>query len=104
MEAGQQFIAECCHWDDALKRHLVCSRWYFAEVRKEIVPNYHGGYWELADDVERRVSWEAKYRGEERGITEDHAGEKYARWDCPWCLGEAKPIPAPRIAPRDDAA
>lgn len=92
------YIDTHCHFDEALKRHLVCSGFYFAKIKGEIVPNKFLGTWELADSVLRDMPWHAKYYAGERGNFEDHSGECYARFDCPYCGGETEPIPAPRIA------
>ena len=99
---AREYIAEQCHWDPALKRHLLCSRWFFAKVRREVVPNTYGGYWEFAEGPERTMTWKAKYYAEARGIYDDHTGERYALHDCPFCGGEteAPRRDEPRILPR----
>lgn len=97
--ARHEYIADICSYDEGLKRHLVCAAFYFARLKLEIIPSKYLGCWVMADGVERRVSWQAKYYGEERGIVDDHSGEPYQRHDCPYCGGETEPIPVPRIAP-----
>ena len=97
-EDPQQYIDSYCHFDDALQRHLVCSGFFYAKVRGEIVPNKYMGTWVMPDSVPRDMSWSAKYYAGERGDFEDHTGDYYALWDCPFCGGITCPIPAPRIA------
>ncbi len=95
---GNQYIDYYCHFDDVLKKHLVCSEFFFAKTAGEIIPDHNLGCWVLVNDVKRSMDWKAKYYSRERGQPEvDHTDEKYQRWDCPWCSGEAEPIPLRRI-------
>ena len=87
-----------CHYDPALKKHLVCPAFYFAEKTGEIVPNRITGTWELPASFARYMTWDAKHNAEQRGMTDDHSGDHYQLWDCPWCGGETTEIPRPRIA------
>ena len=93
-----QYIDTFCHFDEALKRHLVCSEFFFAKLKNEIIPNKFLGTWVIPDSPQRDMPWHSKYYAGERGNYEDHSGEPYARWDCCFCGGETEPIPAPRIA------
>lgn len=93
-----QYIDYWCHWDAELKRHLVCSDFFFAKLKGEIVPSKYLGTWMEVGSVPRDMSWSAKYYAGERGEFEDHTGDNYSLFDCPFCGGETEPIPMPRIA------
>lgn len=86
MDDGQHFIDYECRFDAPLGRHLMCSRFYFARARKEIIPNYKLGCWVMPSDPLRTARFEAT-----QSSGEDHRGEDYQRWDCPFCGG-----PTPR--------
>lgn len=94
-----QFIDHFCHWDDALKRHMVCSEFYFAQLKEEIVPDKYLGTWVIPGSAPRTMSFAAKWAAyqQDRDV-DDHSGDLYSHWDCPFCGGEACPIPVPRIA------
>lgn len=100
-EEPAQLIDHFCHYDEGLKKHLVCAEFYFALAKNEIVPSKYLGTWMIPDSVPRDMSWAAKYYAGERGDFEDHTGDNFALWDCPFCGGESRPIPAPRIAQAD---
>lgn len=87
MDDGRQLIDWLCHWDVALKRHLMCSRFYFARARKEIVPNYRLGCWVMPSDPLRTSRFEAT-----QSSGQDHRSEDYQRWDCPWCGGPTSAV------------
>ena len=101
-EDPTEYIDSYCHWDDALKRHLICSAFYFAKLKNEIVPSRYLGCWVIPDSIPRDMTAMAKYYAGERGIEDDHSGELYQWHDCPWCGGIAENIPAPRIAGTDE--
>lgn len=93
-----------CHYDESLKHHLVCAPFFFAKVRGEIVPNKGDGCWEIPGSVQRSMSWKAKFHAEGRGAFEDHSGDLYSLFDCPWCGGELEPVAVERPSfPRNDA-
>lgn len=106
MDDGQQYVDWFCHFDDALKRHLVCASFYFACVKNEIIPNRDDGYWEIPADLPRRMGWRARFYAKQRNQNYiDHSGDPYAWFSCPWCGGdlpevEVKPRP---LLPRGDA-
>jgi hypothetical protein len=87
-----QYIDHFCHYDESLKKHLICSAFYFARLKGEIVPSTFLGTWMIPGDVPREMSWSAKYYAGERGNFEDNSGSPFARFDCPWCGGETRPI------------
>lgn len=95
------YLDHYCHYDAGLKKYLVCPEFYFAEKSGVLVPDKHLGTWVLVGDAKRRMSAMSKYYAEGRGEYEDHTDELYARWDCYFCGGETKPIPAPRIVDCD---
>lgn len=100
MDDGQQLIDYLCHWDEPLKRHLVCSRFYFARARKEIIPNYKLGCWVMPSDPLRTSTFE-----QTQSSKQDHRGEDYRRVDCPFCGGPTPEVrkTEPRRLPRGDA-
>lgn len=91
-----------CHFDTALKRHLLCAEFYFAKVAREIIPNYILQCWEIPGTLSRYMSYQARYYAEQRGAYEDHTGDPYGWHDCPFCGGETEPLPA-KVLPRGDA-
>jgi hypothetical protein len=98
VDDGRQYVDWYCHWDGALKKHLVCAEFYFAKIRGDVVPSKYLGTWIIPDSIPRDMSWEARYYAGERGNFEDHSGDPFGLWDCCFCGGETEPIPAPRIA------
>lgn len=98
----RQYIDEFCHYDKALQHHLVCPQFFFAKIREEIVPNRDDGWWEIPTDPVRHMNWRAHYIAGNAGPYEDHSGDHYQLWDCPWCGGETEPVRRnePRILPR----
>lgn len=97
----RQYLDHFCHWDGLLKRHLLCSAFFFAKLKGEIIPNREGGWWEIPGDIPRQMSWRARFIAGGHGFYEDRSGEPYRWHDCPWCGGEMQQPEAPRIAPRD---
>jgi hypothetical protein len=91
--ANAQYIDYFCHFDEPLKRHLVCSAFYFARAKGEIVQNTGDGYWEIPADQPRRMGWKARYFARERNQDfTDHSGDPYAWFACPWCGGDLPPV------------
>lgn len=87
------YIDFFCHWDDALKKHLVCPEFYLAKQKRELIPDRYTGTWVIPGSVTRDMSWSARHYAGERGNFEDHTGDFYGWWDCPHCGGETEFIP-----------
>lgn len=94
---SKQYIDYYCHFDEPLRKHLVCAEFYFARLKGEIVANRDDGCWEIPDAKPRNMSWRARFYGEARPGFEDHTGDPYRWYDCPFCGGETEAV---EIKPR----
>ena len=100
---ADEAIGHRCGYDDALRMHIHCGRFYYAKTRKEIVEDNTLGCWVFPFDPPRRVTAMSKYYAEERGITDDHEGESYQHFTCPWCGGDL-PVVIVRVFDTEDGA
>ena len=81
----------------------ACKDRYHAMCCGEFLWSEIVGGWMFVDAPVRTMSWRTRYLANERGhIPDDHTGEPYRWYDCPWCGRELPQRIKPEILLDED--